>query len=407
MGDTHLYNVLGVSRNASSSEIKKAYHRMAKEYHPDKNPESAEKFKEIRNAYDILSNPEKKEIYDNFGMQGLADGFSPGGPGFPFGDVLGGMFGMRGGFMGSRHRRQRGDDTTHHLRVTLEDFYNGKTAKLQLSRTVLCKACGGAGGRGNVLTCRMCHGHGIKKTMRQLGPGMMQEIQTTCPECRGEGESYSDKDKCVPCMGRKVVNEDKILEVHVDKGMRDGQKILFRGEGDQLPDVDPGDVIIILTQIEHKKFVRNGEDLYYKHTLGLTEALCGFEMVLKHLDKRQLLIKSEPGEVFRPGARKVIKEEGMPVYRNTFERGDLIIEFNIKFPPPHFIGEPELKELEKLLPEPSQVSVPMDDDTVEEVTLVEMSASRRNNRRSEAYEEDHDHFNHRGSGGAHMQCAHQ
>merc|ERR1719300_188596 len=149
-----------------------------------------------------------------------------------------------GGGGGGRPRRRRGEDTFHPLRVTLEDLYNGKTAKLQLSKTVICKKCQGAGGRaGATQRCRACNGRGVKVTLRQLGPGMVQQMQSICPECHGEGESISEKDKCKECRGKKVVNETKILEVHVDKGMKNEQKIPFRGEGDQLPDVEPGDVI--------------------------------------------------------------------------------------------------------------------------------------------------------------------
>ncbi|KAG8231208.1 hypothetical protein J437_LFUL010905, partial [Ladona fulva] len=134
-----------------------------------------------------------------------------------------------------------------------------------------------------------------------MAPGMTQQIQARCYECNGKGEVINEKDRCTGCKAQKVVNETKILEVHVDKGMKEGQKIYFRGEGDQQPDVDTGDVIIILQQKAHPKFQRSGNDLAMVHTLTLTEALCGFTFLLEHLDGRELLITHSAGRVVKPG----------------------------------------------------------------------------------------------------------
>ncbi|GAB1609419.1 dnaJ homolog subfamily A member 2-like [Argonauta hians] len=405
MEDINLYDVLGVKKNASGSEIKKAYNKLAKQYHPDKNPNAGDKIKKINYAHDILSNSEKRRIYDQQGMQGLQE--IPGQESFPIRDMFGGMFDM--GFMGGLHRhgQRRGENTYHKLRVTLEDFYNGKTSKLQLSRTVICKKCHGLGGKpGSVMVCRGCHGRRIKKSMRQLGPGMVQEIQTTCPDCNGEGNYISEKDKCKECVGGKVIGEEKILEVNVEKGMKHGQKIQFRGEGDQLPNIEPGDVIIILMLADHKQFSREGENLLYKHTLGLTEALCGFEFALTHLDKRELVIKNTPGEVIHPGTVKVVKGEGMPIYRNPFEKGDLYITFDIEFPPNNFLEMPRITELQEILPSQAKEDIPMESETVEEVNLDEYDSSmRKSAHRSEAYDEDEEGPG--GRGGPQMQCAHQ
>ena len=139
------------------------------------------------------------------------------------------------------------------------------------------------------------------------------------------------------------MNETKILDVHIDKGMREGQKIYFRGEGDQQPEVEPGDVVIVLHQKHHDKFQRSGDDLLMAHTITLTEALCGFHMVLKHLDGRDLLIKHPPGQVVKPGDVKGIEGEGMLHYRNPFERGNLYIKFDVTFPENHFANEVKLK----------------------------------------------------------------
>ncbi|KAK3086550.1 hypothetical protein FSP39_020099 [Pinctada imbricata] len=310
-----------------------------------------------------------------------------------------------GGGMGGRRGRRRGEDTHHPLRVSLEDLYNGKTSKLQLSKTVICSKCKGAGGKqGAMQKCKACNGRGVKVTLRQLGPGMVQQMQSICPECHGEGEIINEKDRCKDCRGKKVKNETKILEVHVDKGMKDNQKITFRGEGDQLPDVEPGDVIIILQQKEHELFTREGNDLYCSYNLSLTEALCGFQFTIKHLDGRDLLIKSPPGVVIHPGAIRTVKGEGMPMYRNPFEKGNLYVKFDISFPPTNFASEEDLKKLEKLLPKRPKVDIPEGED-VEEVDLVEYDDTRGGRGRREAYDEDDDEEGH--GHGPRVQCAHQ
>ncbi|XP_046542388.1 dnaJ homolog subfamily A member 2-like [Haliotis rubra] len=410
MADTKLYEILGVSKNASDNEIKKAYYKLAKEFHPDKNPESGEKFKEISFAYEVLSNQEKRETYDRFGLQGLKEGASAGGGfgGGLFDDLFGNFFGFPGmgggGGGGGRNRRRRGEDTFHPLKVSLEDLYNGKTAKLQLSKTVICGKCNGMGGKqGATVKCRNCQGRGVKITLRQLGPGMVQQMQSICNECHGEGETISDKDRCKSCKGKKVTNETKILEVHVDKGMKDGQKIPFRGEGDQQPDMEPGDVIIVLQMKEHSVFSRDGVDLYCTHTIGLTEALCGFHFSLKHLDGRELVIKNPPGDVIHPGMIKTVLSEGMPIYRSPFEKGNLYIKFDITFPKQNFTTEAKLKELETLLPVREKVDIPIGDH-VEDVDLVNFEDTRGSDgRRGEAYDEDDDEDHH----GPRVQCAHQ
>jgi DnaJ family protein A protein 2 len=199
---------------------------------------------------------------------------------------------------------------------------------------------------------------------------MMQQLQSVCSDCHGEGELFNDTDKCKTCNGKRVVNETKILEVHVDKGMREGEKIMFRGEGDQQPNVEPGDVIIVIQLKPHEKFERSGSDLYMAHSVTLTEALCGFSMLLKHLDGRQLVIRSKPGEVIVPGTTKGVKGEGMPTYRNPYEKGNLYIKFNVEFPESYFTSSENIQALEALLPPRTPVE-PFDltDENVEEVNL--------------------------------------
>ncbi|XP_023225961.1 dnaJ homolog subfamily A member 2-like [Centruroides sculpturatus] len=408
MADTKLYDLLGVSRHATDAEIKRAYRKLAKEYHPDKNPEQGEKFKEISYAYEVLSDPNKRVVYDQQGLKGLQGGAHEGfGAEDLFSHIFGGgLFGGMG--MGSgRRRKQRGEDTIHPLKVSLEDMYNGKTAKLQLSKNVICRTCEGQGGKpGALQQCRSCRGRGVKVTYRQLGPGMIQQMQSDCPDCNGEGEMINERDRCKTCKGKKVVNETKILEVHVDKGMREGEKIYFRGEGDQQPSVEAGDVIIVLQQKPHEVFQREGNDLFMTHKVNLTEALCGFNIVIQHLDGRDIVMKNPPGDVIEPGTVKGVVGEGMPIYRNPFEKGNLYVKFDVQFPENYFINEEKLKELEMLLPPRSPFEMPIGEH-VEEVDLHDYDPSTAGSSggggRSEVYDSDEEEH-HRGPG---VQCAHQ
>lgn len=253
----------------------------------------------------------------------------------------------------------------------------------------------------------------MKVTYRQLGPGMMQQLQSVCSDCSGEGEIFNESDKCKPCNGKKVIVETKIIEVHVDKGMRDGERITFRGEGDQQPNVEPGDVIIVLQQKPHEKFERHGSDLYMAHSLSLTEALCGFTIVQTHLDGRQLVIKGEPGEVIKPGSTKGIRGEGFPIHRNPFEKGNLYIKFDVTFPENQFASSAHLTALEKLLPPrgPEPV-IDLTAEHVEEVSLIDYEPQRGGGHSngggahgSEAYHSDDEEGGPRGPPG--MPCANQ
>nr|CAI5864122.1 unnamed protein product [Callosobruchus analis] len=234
---------------------------------------------------------------------------------------------------------------------------------------------------------------------------MVQQTQSRCSECQGKGEIIKEKDRCQTCNGKKVCNETKILEVHVDKGMKENQKILFRGEGDQQPDVEPGDVVIILQQKPHEVFQRNGDDLHMKHTISLTEALCGFTFLVQHLDGRDIVIKHPPGEVIKPGDVKAVIGEGMPIYKNPFEKGNMYISFNIKFPENNFTTEENLKLIETLLPSRTPFVMPQGEQ-VEEVDLQDFDPNDRSSHsgRGEAYaSDDEDHFH----GGPALQCANQ
>uniref|UniRef100_A0A8C7IPL2 DnaJ heat shock protein family (Hsp40) member A2a n=1 Tax=Oncorhynchus kisutch TaxID=8019 RepID=A0A8C7IPL2_ONCKI len=421
--DTKLYDILGVSPTATENELKKSYRKLAKEYHPDKNPNAGDKvlkllevhfwgkgydFKEISFAYEVLTNPEKKELYDRYGEQGLREG---GGGGGGMDDIFshifgGGLFGFMGGQGRSRNGgRRRGEDMVHPLKVSLEDLYNGKTTKLQLSKNVLCGTCNGQGGKtGAVQKCVACRGRGMRIMIRQLAPGMVQQMQSVCTDCNGEGEVINEKDRCKKCEGKKVSKEVKILEVHVDKGMKHGQKITFGGEADQAPGVEPGDIVLVLQEKEHETYKRAAHDLHMTHKIGLVEALCGFQFTLKHLDGRQIVVKYAAGKVIEPGSVRVVRGEGMPQYRNPFEKGDLYIKFDVQFPENNWISPDKLNELEDLLP--TRAEAPIVSGDAEEVDLQDYDVSQGSSGgRREAYNDSSDdEGGHHGPG---VQCAHQ
>jgi len=353
--DRDFYKILGVPKSATTKQIKSAYRKLAKELHPDKNkgdPTAESKFQDLGAAYEVLSDKEKREIYNKHGEEGLKEGGQGGGGGDPFG---------RGRQRGPRRTK----NLVHQLSVSLEDMYNGTVRKLALQKNVICDGCEGIGGKpGAVQKCPNCRGTGMQVRIQQLGPGMMQQIQSMCGECHGEGERVDPKLRCKKCNGRKVNRERKILEVSVDKGMEDGQKVTFSGEGDQEPGLEPGDIIIVLDEKAHALFKRNGQDLIMKMDISLTEALTGLKKAVKTLDDRTLVIQTVRGEVIKTGDLKMVRGEGMPQYRNPFEKGRLIIQFNVVFPPSL---EPSVAEkLASILPPADEPILP---DEVDEVDL--------------------------------------
>jgi DnaJ family protein A protein 2 len=348
------YEVLGVPKDATQATIKKAYLKLAKMYHPDKNPDGAhaEKFKEISAAYDILGNEEKKKLYDQYGEEGLNAGGPPPSHQDLFEGLFGGFFGGGGG--GRRGGPRRGEDMAYKLQVTLKELYNGKTTKLRATRNVVCQKCTGTGSKrpGVEATCKTCNGRGVRVILRQLGPGMMQRMEAACPDCQGTGETISEKDRCGKCKGKKVSPEPLDLEVNIEKGMANGQKITFHGKSNEEPGVTPGDIVIILVEREDPeiRFIRQGDDLILKRDLSLSEALTGYSFPMTHLDDRTLIIQSQPNDIVKPGDIRVIEGEGFPKFKNPFLKGNMYIKFNIVFPQPDQLDEEAKKKLVDLLP---------------------------------------------------------
>jgi len=235
--------------------------------------------------------------------------------------------------------------------------------------------------------------------MRQMGP-MIQQMQTTCPDCNGEGETISDKDRCKECKGKKVATERKILEVFIDKGMQDGQKITFTGEGDQAPGIIPGDIVIVIEQKEHSRYKRQGEDLYIDVKIDLLTALAGGKFAIPHLDDRVLSVTILPGEVITPGCVKAINNEGMPRYKSPFDKGTLYVKFEVEFPKANWVDNSKLQLLETILPQRQPVDTPMDGH-VEEVVLSEVDAHKQARSQAQHSQEEEE------GAGPQVQCAQQ
>jgi len=397
--DRKLYDALEVDPECSEGDIKKAYRRQALKYHPDKNPDAGDKFKEISHAYEILSDPSKRAAYDQYGEENMTSEGSGVSPEDLFAHLFGGFGRPRSQPSGPR----KGKDIAHALKVSLEDFYRGKTTKLALQKHVICSKCEGRGGKeGAVQQCKTCNGSGVKVSLRQIGP-MVQQIQQPCPECRGEGQIIKDKDRCKTCNGKKIISERKVLEVFIDKGMKDNQKITFTGEGDQFPGIIPGDIIIVLEEMPHPRFKRRGDDLLYEAKIDLLTALAGGQFTIPHLDDKVLVVNILPGEVIKPGEMKAILGEGMPTYRHQ-DFGNLYLKFEIEFPDPNWTTTENITQLENILP-PRQPLPPLKDVHVEEVQLSILDASqesRMQNGAQGAMDEDEE-----GQSGPGMQCAQQ
>lgn len=394
-----LYTALGLEPSAGDNEIKKAYRKMAMKHHPDKGGDEV-KFKEITKAYEILSDEQKRKLYDEGGEDAVENG--GGGGGDPH-DIFSAFFG--GG--GRRERGpKKGEDLVHPIQVDLENLYNGKTVKLSLTRDIICTACKGSGSKNPDAntTCQSCEGNGVKLVIRQIAPGMIQQMQMKCPDCDGSGTSVKAKDRCTECSGKKVKSDKKVLEVNIDKGMKNNQKITFPGEADQKPGIMPGDVVFVLQQKEHKTFKRKNDDLLIQQKIPLVEALCGTTFIVTHLDGRKLVVKTQPGELIRPGDVKTIDDEGMPMHKNPFVKGKLYVSFDVQFPKDGQINAEAAAMLTKALPAGPALAACAD---AEEVTMrnADLSSMGQNaHGRGGAYDDDDDED---GRGGQRVQCAQQ
>ena len=233
--------------------------------------------------------------------------------------------------------------------------------------------------------CTTCNGTGSVTYQRGMGH-IIQQFQSVCRDCKGEGEIIKDKDRCKACSGKKTVNEKKVLEVHIDKGMANGQKITFAEQGDEGPDILPGDVIFVIDEQPHERFTRKKDDLYYHAKIDLLTALAGGSIAIQHLDNEWLKVDILSGEVIHPGMTKVIEGKGMPSHR-LHNFGNLYVEFEIEFPPNNFATPEKLALLENILPTRPELGIP-EDAMVDDVMLQDIDPMQQGRGRAGVEEEE-------------------
>ncbi len=349
MAKRDYYEVLGIDKNASEDEIKKAYRKLAIKYHPDRNPDSKEaeeKFKEAAEAYDVLHDPQKRQQYDQFGFNapgaggfggfGETGGFSMDDIFSMFGDVFGGHGGFGGfsgfGGEGSRQRPQyRGSDLRLKVKLSLQEIATGVTKKFKVKKDVTCTHCHGSGAENGSKseTCPTCHGSGVVvKTVRTM-LGMMQ-TQTECPTCHGEGTVI--KDKCHQCHGTGVVKGEEIVEIKIPAGVAEGMVVNVPGKGNagQRNGIS-GNIQVYIEEEENDTFIRDGQDIVYNLLLDFPTAALGGEVEIPTLEGTRVRIKIDAGT--QPGKTLRLRGKGLPAVQGYGSgKGDLVVHISVFVP---------------------------------------------------------------------------
>ena len=298
------YEVLGVTKNATNDEIKSKYKKLAMKYHPDRNPNGEEKFKEIASAYDLLNNHEKRRNFDSFGFNGPPN----------FSNPFESMF-------------KRQSQTLKNMDVSLEEIYNEKTINIGFSLKILCMTCLGTGGKykESITICPMCNGKGRKLNINMIGPGILSSMEEPCTYCNMTGKYIKKGEECLMCNGNKYTEMKRKFEVPLKNTYVHGEQIIYRNQGNiNLITKEKDDLVIKLSLKEHKLYKQINNDLYTIYKIPLIDALCGFQFLLKFLDDSYINV--EVDDIIKPNTKKVIKNMGMN------RSGNLIVEFEVLFP---------------------------------------------------------------------------
>lgn len=325
------YEILGVKRDASDKEIKNAYRNLAKEHHPDIGGDE-NKFKEISEAYDILSDKDKKANYDRFGHQSMGghDGFHRGG----MSDIYE-MF--RRQYSQDRQRQQfRGQTIRLNVKLTLEEIFTGVDKKFRYKKQGVCTNCNGVGGH-DVVMCSHCNGSGVLTQIIQTPVGIIQNA-TMCPHCSGEGQTY--KTQCEKCGGNGVVALDDEISISIPAGVNDGDAMSVSGKGHEVKNGQPGDVIVVITQLKHDDFLRISSNLRYVKALPYYEAILGTEIEVPTIDGGKLKLKVPAYSNNETTLR--LREKGMTSISGP--RGDMLVQIHVNMPDNISDGERELLE---------------------------------------------------------------
>ncbi len=358
MSKRDYYDILGVSRSADQAEIKSAYRKLAIKYHPDKNPnnkEAEEKFKEAAEAYEILSNPEKRQRYDQFGHSGGAGGFGGGGMNMEdifsqFGDIFGGgspfesFFG--GGQRGGR-RVAKGTNLRIKVKLTLQEIAKGVEKKIKVNKQIICSACDGSGAKdkSSFHTCRTCGGAGSVRRVTNTILGQMQTT-STCPTCNGEGVEISAK--CPVCRGDGLVRGEETISINIPAGVSEGMQLSMSGKGNAAPRGGvPGDLIILVEETPHETLKRDGTNVVYDLYINFVDAALGTSVEVPTIDGKAK-IKVEPGT--QGGKILRLKGKGVPEV-NSYHKGDQLIYVNVWTP--KAVSSEERDLLERLRESPN------------------------------------------------------
>ena len=367
MSKRDYYDVLGVSRGADADEIKKAYRKMAIKYHPDKNQgdkQAEENFKEAAEAYEVLSNAEKRKRYDQFGhaanAQSANGGGGYGGGGMnmedifsQFGDIFGGGSPFDGFFGGGRQsggggrRVARGSNLRIKVRLTLEEIANGAEKKIKVNKQIVCRTCDGTGAkdRSSIQTCKTCGGQGAVRRVTNTILGQMQTT-STCPTCNGEGSTITSK--CTVCHGDGVVRGEETISINIPAGVSEGMQLSMSGKGNAAPRGGvPGDLIILIEEIPHETLKRDGNNVIYDLHVNFVDAALGTSVEVPTIDGK-VKIKIDPGT--QGGKILRLKAKGVPEV-NSYHRGDQLVHINIWTP--KALSREERELLEKLQDSPN------------------------------------------------------
>ncbi len=367
MAKRDYYDVLGVAKGADAEEIKKAYRKMAIKYHPDKNEgdkAAEDKFKEAAEAYEVLSSPEKRQRYDQFGHAANAHSANGGGYGgagmnmddifSQFGDIFGGGSPFEGFFGGGRQggsaggrRVTRGSNLRIKVRLTLEEIANGTEKKIKVNKQIVCKTCDGTGAkdRSSVQTCKTCGGSGAVRRVTNTILGQMQTT-STCPTCNGEGSTITSK--CTVCHGDGVVRGEETISINIPAGVSEGMQLSMSGKGNAAPRGGlPGDLIILIEEIPHETLKRDGNNVIYDLHINFVDAAIGTSVEVPTIDGK-VKIKIDPGT--QGGKILRLKSKGVPEV-NSYHRGDQLVHINIWTP--KILSREERELLEKLQSSPN------------------------------------------------------